>query len=101
MGWNIWGSIQDMAKKVVSSVSSVINNPVVSSIASFIPGGSAVVSTVSNIAKSMEDKKPEEVAIQEQAIAMVNPFAVAGSVAVAGAGAGWKTKYVEDTRGIM
>ncbi|MBK5262375.1 MAG: hypothetical protein JJE17_07380 [Peptostreptococcaceae bacterium] len=96
MGWNIWGNIQDMAKKVVSTVSNVFHNPVIASIASFVPGGSAIVNGVSNIAKSMEDKRPEEVLIQKKAIAIINPLAVAGSDAGI-----WKINYNENTRGIM
>ena len=92
MGWS-WKSIGNFAKDVVKNVSSVLKNPVVANIASFVPGGSALVNSVSFASNLVEEALPE-VAVQKKAIAAVVPPI---AVSVPGVSGVWKIPYQNDT----
>ena len=93
-------SISSIAKKVSKGVTGMLKNPVVASVASFVPGGSALVSTVSAVSATV-DKALPEVAVQKKALAVVAPSVQIikdiPDTFVPGV-QGWKEKYIDDTR---
>lgn len=92
MGWS-FKNIGKFAKNVVKNVKGIVKNPVVANIASFIPGGSALVNSVSFATNLVQDAVPE-VAVQKKAIAAVVPPI---AVSVPGVPGVWKTTYQNDT----
>jgi hypothetical protein len=95
MGWNIFKSISSTAKKVASGVTGFLKSPVVASVASFIPGGSALISTVTAVSSTVDKAIPSETTVAKKAAAVVVASGSPGTVG--SSSVTWKEKYIADT----
>jgi hypothetical protein len=97
MGLNIFKNISSTAKKVASGVTGFLKSPVIASVASFIPGGSALISTVTAVSSTVDKAIPSENVVAKKAAGVVvasgSPGTVGSNTSVT-----WKEKYIEDTK---